>query len=202
MIAARAAIGLATVTILSAVSARAAEPVIGGPCEGCELVFSGMPDRIGPRARIAPIGEKGEPLVIEGVVRTIAGKPAADVIVYAYHTDATGIYPTGSTRHGRLRGWARTDLAGHYRFDTIRPGAYPSGDNPQHVHMHVIEPGKATYSIDEIVFDDDPLLTPSRRERAQSWRGGNCVAHPVKDDKGVWHVTRDITLGKNVPGYP
>ena len=52
------------------------------------------------------------------------GAPAAGIIVYAYQTDATGIYPRGSTRHGRLRGWVRTDEAGRYRFDTIRPGAY------------------------------------------------------------------------------
>ena len=202
MVIRRSAIVLCGLLALSAAACGAAEPVVGGPCEGCDLVFSGMPAEIGPRARIAPIGEKGDPLVIEGVVRTLAGKPAAGVIVYAYHTDTTGIYPTGPTRHGRLRGWARTDPAGHYRFDTIRPGAYPSGDNPQHVHMHVIEPGRATYSIDEIVFDDDPLLTPERQARAHDWRGGDGVGHPTKDAKGVWHVTRDITLGKNVPGYP
>ena len=32
-------------------------------------------------------------MTIEGVVRDKGGKPRADIIVYAYHTDAHGIYP-------------------------------------------------------------------------------------------------------------
>jgi protocatechuate 3,4-dioxygenase beta subunit len=176
------------------------EPIIGGPCEGCEYVFSGMPERLGSSARIAPVGEPGQPMVIEGTVRNAQGKSIAGVIVYAYHTDSGGIYPRASTRHGRLRGWARTDDKGNYRFDTIRPGAYPDRQNPEHVHMHVIEPGKGTYWIDDIHFHDDPLLTPEL-ERRQSGRGGDGLVSPERDKQGVWHVRRDIVLGRNIPGY-
>ena len=101
----------ATIVVACAVLAAAAcapaaadlEPIIGGPCEGCELVFEGIPPSPASEARIAPSDEPGEPLRIEGRVTDASGKPAAGVIVYAYHTDATGIYPRGSTRHGRLR---------------------------------------------------------------------------------------------------
>jgi protocatechuate 3,4-dioxygenase, beta subunit len=177
----------------------AAEPVIGGPCEGCELVFDGLPEQLEWQARIAPAGEPGEPLIIEGVVRSSDGAPAAGVIVYAYHTDAGGIYPRGSVRHGRLRGWARTDAGGRYRFETIRPGGYPGNSEPQHVHMHVLEPGKGTYYIDDLLFLDDPRLTPARRSR-QPERGGSGVSSPEKDSAGRWLVRRDIVLGMNVPG--
>ena len=49
----------------------------------------------------------------------------------AYQTDAAGIYTKDMTRHGHLPGWARTDQAAMYRFDTIRSGAYPA----EHIHM-------------------------------------------------------------------
>jgi protocatechuate 3,4-dioxygenase beta subunit len=30
------------------------EPIVGGPCEGCEAVFEGVPEHLVSRARIAP----------------------------------------------------------------------------------------------------------------------------------------------------
>jgi protocatechuate 3,4-dioxygenase, beta subunit len=181
--------------------AAAAEPVVGGPCEGCELVFAGMPETLRWEARIAPADEPGAPLTIEGVVTHRDGRPAAGIVVYAYHTDASGIYPGGDTRHGRLRGWALTDRDGRYRFETIRPAAYPGRTVPQHVHMHVVEPGYATYWIDSIVFSDDPLLSETDRRDARDGRGGSGLAEPVEDGSGSWTVRRDIVLGLGVPGY-
>lgn len=186
--------------LLAATSAcRSEEPVLGGACEGCEFVFVGLPSEIASQARIAPANEAGEPLRIEGVVRARDGKPAPGIIVYAYQTDAQGLYPRAETRHGRLRGWARTDGEGRYRFDSIRPASYPNSDIPQHVHMHVIEPGRGTYWIDDIVFSDDPLLTAAQRRQMLRGRGGpGGLATPVRDREGVWQVTRDITLGAGI----
>jgi protocatechuate 3,4-dioxygenase beta subunit len=67
--------------------------------------------------------------------------------------------------------------------------------------MHVIEPGRATYYIDDIVFDDDPLLTSERRRRMERGRGGAGLVSPRRDDEGVWQVGRDIELGANIAGY-
>jgi len=61
--------------------------------------------------------------------------------------------------------------------------------------MHMIEPGKATYWIDDIVFEDDPLLSA----RARRHRGGRGVVRPERDAYGTWHVRRDIALRLNVP---
>ena len=186
------------ILLLSVAMPAGNEPVIGGPCEGCQLVFSGIPKNLTWQSRIAPKDEPGEPLVIEGTVRNRQGKVVPGVVVYAYQTDAGGVYPRASTRHGRLRGWALTDGAGRYRFDTIRPGSYPTGRNPQHVHMHLIEPGKATYYIADLVFTDDPYLDVER-ERRRAQRGGDGVSTPVKDAQGVWRVRRDMVLRLNVP---
>lgn len=201
-----------------AVAARVREPVVGLPCEGCELVFEGLPATIATVARIAPANEPGEAMRIEGAVVDRQGRPAPGVIVYAYHTDAHGIYPrvenaagstnatssavAASTRHGRLRGWALTDETGRYRFDTIRPAGYPDTSIPQHVHMHVIEPGRCTYYIDELRFEDDPRLTAEERGGAEGARGGSGIVMPRRDDAGLLIATRDIVLGENIPGYP
>jgi len=193
---------LAVLSWLVVTGAWARERIIGGPCEGCENVFVGMPDEIGPVCRIAPTDEAGDAMILEGTVRSLDGKSAAGIVVYAYHTDATGIYPAAQTRHGRLRGWTRSDETGHYRFDTIRPGAYPGRTVPQHVHMHILEPGRVTYYIADIHFEDDPLLTKTERRRAATGRGGSGLVQPQRDARGVWHVQRDIVLGENVPGYP
>lgn len=183
-------------------------PIVGGPCEGCEGVFDGMPADIPSSARIAPVGEPGEPMRIEGQVVHEDGSPAPGTIVYAYHTNAGGIYPRDESRrgrpgyrHGKLRGWARADAEGRYRFDTIRPGGYPDSAMAQHVHMHVVEPGRCTYYIDSIVFEDDPRLTPAKRVQYERGRGGSGVTMPHRNADGVWIVERNITLGKKIPGY-
>ena len=107
-----------------------------------------------------------------------------------------------AVRHGRLRGWAKTDEQGRYGFKTIRPGGYPDTDMPAHVHMHVIEVGRCTYYIDDIMFEDDPRLTAEKRRQLTAGRGGNGVVQPVRNSQGVWTVVRDIHLGENIPGYP
>ena len=196
---------LAVVILVAGAGAAKHEPILNAPCDGCEWIFEGMPGSMDWSARIAPANEPGEPMQINGVVRDKAGKPVEGIIVYAYHTNAKGIYPRSTEhpdiRHGRLRGWARTNSEGRYRFDTIRPAGYPNTDIPVHVHMQVIEPGCCEYTIDEINFDDDPRLTEKKREQESHRMGGIGIVHPVRDARSVWQVTRDIVLGQGVPGY-
>ena len=50
-----------------------------------------------------------------------------NVIIYIYHTDQHGIYPTTGNetgwgkRHGFIRSWAKTGKDGKYTFYTFRP---------------------------------------------------------------------------------
>jgi protocatechuate 3,4-dioxygenase beta subunit len=182
------------------------DPWMGDCGVYCSGPYEGMPAAIPSRARIAPLSEPGEPLTIAGRVVGPDGRPRAGIIVYAYHTNRLGIYPppvparsTASDGNGQLRGWARTDVDGRYEFETIRPGSYPHTKNPQHVHMHIIEPGCGTYYIKELQFSDDPVrkqLTEEERKHQED----AAIETPRKMAQG-WEVTRDIRLGENVKGY-
>ncbi|MBC8026700.1 MAG: hypothetical protein H7Y89_11955 [Steroidobacteraceae bacterium] len=158
-----------------------------------------MPSKLSSIARIAPKSEAGVPLVIDGVVKNLLGAPCANVVVYAYHTNVEGMYPPARNRHGTLKGWALTDVQGRYRFDSIRPGAYPGRTIAEHVHMHVIEPGAGTYYVDSLHFLDDPLLTAANRATGEQ-RAGSGLVMPERRD-GFWHARRDVVLGHNIPGY-
>jgi protocatechuate 3,4-dioxygenase beta subunit len=170
-------------------------------CEGCEAIYDRSHDGLPWETTIPPAGEPGSRLVIDGRVLKADGRtPAPNVVVYAYHTNAAGVYPqpavatgTWSRRHGYLRGWARTNALGEYRFITIRPAPYQNRSDPAHIHMVVKEPGRREYWIDEIVFTDDPLVDARYRARAQN-RGGNGISTPTRDPDGTWRVRRDITL--------
>lgn len=183
-----------------------------GPCgtagNGCLGPYEAMPSSITSRGRIAPASEAGEPLTIAGRVLGPDGRPRQNVVIYAYQTDRRGVYPSvfparssASNAHGRLRGWARSDAQGRYVFETIRPGSY--GGNPEHVHMHVIEPGCATYVIDDLIFTGDPnfeRLTPEQRQGATPGMGGQGIGTLRRVGEG-WEVTRDVHLGEKIPGY-
>lgn len=180
---------------------------VGGYCEGCEAVYLGMPREIASSARIAPEGEPGEPLEMAGrVLRRDGRTPAPGVVLYLYHTDAKGVYPPApgaegfARRHGRLRGWVKTNARGEYAFQTVRPAAYPGREEPAHIHVIVLEQGVNEYYIDDYLFDDDALLTPAKRARLRG-QGGNGVVTLTKSG-GVWKGARDIVLGLNVGGYP
>jgi protocatechuate 3,4-dioxygenase beta subunit len=76
---------------------RQREPIVGLPCEGCEAVFEGLPDSLTSIFTIAPNGEPGQSMQIRGTVRDKMGKPIPGVIVYAYHTNADGLYPANDS---------------------------------------------------------------------------------------------------------
>ena len=183
---------------MCATSCRVAAQQLPLPnCEWCGAADA--PRDPAPVVRIAPSGEPGTPLEISGVVRTAEGRPLAGVLIYAYHTDARGLYPrrgdeTGNgRRHGYLRAWVRTDAQGRYGFRTIRPASYPSRPEPAHVHLTLTPPGGVEVWVDAIEFDDDPLLTPAARRRREN-RGGPGIVRPVTNAHGVQHVVRDIIL--------
>lgn len=169
-------------------------------CEGCEAVGERDAATLSSRLRLAALDEPGERMLLTGQVRTAAdGRPAAGVVVYAHHTNARGLYADGasdsewSRRHGRLRGWVRTDADGRYAFDTIKPAPYPGFTDPAHVHLFIGEPGRRPYYIDDVVFDGEFGVTPAYRAR-QPLRGGDGVVRLSRDADGRWLAVRDIRL--------
>lgn len=104
-------------------------------------------------ARIAPANEPGTPLTVNGRILQRDGRtPAANVIVFAYHTDATGVYNQRGVRGWRLRGWARTDANGRFVLRTIRPAPYPRGSEPAHIHFTLEGPGLPRRSTKDLQF--------------------------------------------------
>ena len=115
--------------------------------------------------RLAPEGEPGQPLHVSGVVVSPEGVPISGASLYAYQTDHEGYYgvkPVSNNRDPRLKVFLRSDPQGKWAFETIKPGSYPNSRVPAHIHFQVAAPGRSP-KIFEIVFDDDPLVTPEMR---------------------------------------
>ena len=109
--------------------------IVGGGCEGCEAIYESPVafENLTWIDTLPDYFEAGPKLMISGIVYKADGKtPAANVVLYVYHTDQTGHYTqkenkTGwGKRHGYIRGWMKTNLKGEYKFYTLRPAPYPS----------------------------------------------------------------------------
>jgi protocatechuate 3,4-dioxygenase beta subunit len=172
-------ITLALLTLAGSLAAPAAAPA--APADSSVLVIAG-PDEPGAR------------MVVTGRMLTRDGRPAPGERVGVYHTDASGQYGTHPTRRSyppardaRLSGWLVTDAAGRFEIRTIRPGLYPGGGTPAHIHF--IVGGSGNY---EIRFDDDPVLRRAGRHPAE---GSRVQVRPVrKDATGVQRVTVEWRL--------
>ena len=144
-------------------------------------------------SRIAPAGEPGPSLVLHGRVVKADGTPAGGTIVFAYHTDQSGLYDRAEAggHSWRLRGWAKADAAGRFTFETIRPGPYPDRRMPAHVHFTIFTPSGERYHAGEAKFEDDQFVPP--REREASRRAGDFgEVRPVRREGGKEHV--EVTL--------
>ena len=180
--------------------------VVGGPCEGCEAIYEYGSKNLSSVDTL-PLFEENDPkLKISGTVFHKDGKtPASDVIVYIYHTNREGIYPTKgdekdwARRHGFIRGWIKTGEDGKYTFYTFRPAGYPGRPDPEHIHVTVKEPKRNEYYIDAIVFEDDVRLTKKERERCEN-RGGSGIVTPTQAGS-LFNISHDIILGLNIPDY-
>lgn len=148
------------------------------------------------RIQLSGPNEPGERLVITGRVVGNDGKPCGGVVIEAHHTDAKGIYlaegAQGPNPKVAARLWGRLATAadGTYRIETIRPGGYPGGGAPAHIHVHLQAGNKEHWELLE--FADDRNLTPAMRTK--DTQGGTfATIRPVqRDDAGVWHCERDF----------
>lgn len=183
-------------------------PRIGGPFEDEELMFMDMPGIVDSKDTSPAWNGPGEPLHITGTIYQADGiTPAANVLMYYYHTNHLGLYhtenpgATNASKHGDIRGWVRTDASGRYDLFTRRPAPYPNQYLPAHIHLSVKEPElPQPYFLDDLVFDDDPLLKTSIRKKLEN-RGGSGILRLVQKNN-VWVAEHDIYLGLNIPHYP
>lgn len=182
--------------------------LVGGGCDGCELMFVGMPANISSVDSSTGWTETGQKLLVTGKVYKIDGKtPARNVIIYYWQTDNNGYYSPvkgmdeKAKRHGHIRGWVKTDENGNYSIYTIRPAPYPNGDIPAHIHTSIKEPTIETeYYIDEFNFDDVKLLTGEKRKALENRGGSGILRVLISGDLQI--AEHNIILGLNIPNYP
>lgn len=179
-----------------------------------DFTYYGIRRSPSPTDTSAGWNQNGKKILLTGTVYQRDGRtPASGVMLYYYHTNMAGQYvhqpneirsmppnELGHT-HGYIRGWIKTDSTGKYFIYTVRPGAYPTHDEPAHIHMTVKEPNAfGEYYIDDFVFDNDRLLTSSRRNKMEN-RCGSGVLRMVQSGD-LWVGERNLILGLNIPGYP
>ncbi|MEX2617205.1 MAG: protocatechuate 3,4-dioxygenase subunit beta [Alphaproteobacteria bacterium] len=114
-----------------------------------------------------PIGER---IVVAGRVVDEGGRPVPGTLLELWQANAAGRYNHDIDRHDapldpNFFGGGRcvTDADGHYRFYTIKPGAYPWGNHangwrPNHLHFSLFGPSIATRLVTQMYFPGDPLL--------------------------------------------
>jgi len=185
---------------------KTGNPLVGGPCEGCEAIYEYGTRNLTPVDTLPKYIESTPKLKITGIVYHKDGKtPAENVILYIYHTNREGIYEKlgneqgWAKRHGQIRGWVKTGKDGRYTFYTFRPASYPDRSEPEHIHITVKEPDKNEYYIDGYYFEDDPLLTPLKRNKLSN-RAGSGIVQPKRGDE-FSTVSRNLILGFNIPNY-
>ena len=126
---------------------------------------------------------KGEPLGFEGLVLTPDCRPVAGAVIDIWHCDELGRY---DNRGFRYRGHQFTDVAGGFRFETIRPKRY-GGRTP---HIHVMVQGKATRLLTTQVYFPD---FEAANARDTIFREG-LLMRLARDGEGVWRGRFDFVL--------
>jgi protocatechuate 3,4-dioxygenase beta subunit len=158
--------------------------------------------RAGPSADPSSVAlcgpdEPGERFTFSGRVLDYRGQPLSEAAVIAYHAGHDGLYnlPSSPTRVPRLRGVAITGEDGVFRFTTVRPGAYPDGSEPAHVHLEV---KSAAHHLRYVTywFEGDPLITDERR-RTVTAASETVIVELTRESGGAWTFTRDIRLEGN-----
>lgn len=189
-------------------SEKSNQATIGGGCEGCELMYVGIPDNILSESTSDGWIEGKQKLIITGKVYQLDGKtPASNVIIYYWHTDDNGLYspnsktPDKAKEHGHLRGWVKSDKDGNYKINTSRPAAYPNQDIPQHVHLSIKEPDINNEYFADLYFDDDPLYFKHKKKYGKFDRAGTEILRVVFDGN-IQIAEHNIILGLNIPNYP
>jgi protocatechuate 3,4-dioxygenase beta subunit len=131
-------------------------------------------DSVAPNENDLTCQHHGEPLgeriIVSGRVLDEDARPVPHTLVEIWQTNSAGRYLHKNDNHGAPLdpnftgcGRALTDGEGHYRFVTIKPGAYPWGNHhnawrPAHIHFSVFGPAFLTRLVTQMYFPGDALL--------------------------------------------
>ncbi len=113
---------------------------------------------------------QGERIIVAGRVLDEDGRPQPNTLLEIWQANAAGRYAHELDQHdapldSNFLGSGRcvTDENGVYKFQTIKPGAYPWPNHknawrPNHIHFSLFGPGFATRLVTQMYFPGDPLL--------------------------------------------
>jgi protocatechuate 3,4-dioxygenase, beta subunit len=114
-----------------------------------------------------PLGER---IVVHGRVLDEDGRPLGGALVEVWQANAAGRYKHQVDQHPapldpNFSGAGRclTDAEGHYRFVTVKPGAYPWGNHenawrPAHIHFSIFGRLFTQRLVTQMYFPGDPLF--------------------------------------------
>lgn len=137
-----------------------------GPVYGQDAVQPGDDDLTRQHAG-EPLGER---IIVHGRVLDEDGRPVPNALVEVWQANACGRYihvvdqhPAPIDPNFTGAGRCKTDANGHYKFVTVKPGAYPWGNHPNawrpaHIHFSMFGHSFVSRLITQMYFPGDPLL--------------------------------------------
>ena len=173
-------------------------------------------EKVGPLDHDLTRQHDGEPLgeriIVLGRVMDSDGRPVPDALMEIWQANSAGRYRHEVDNHPapldpNFSGGGRcvTDAEGRYRFVTIKPAAYPWGNDanawrPAHIHFSLFGTAFATRLITQMYFPGDPLLACRPDLQLHSRRGSEgpaCVqARPgsTRNPSGRWPTSSTSCL--------
>jgi len=112
----------------------------------------------------------GQRIIVHGHVLDSDGRPVPDTLLEVWQANTGGRYrhvndqwPAPLDPHFSGLGRCATDSDGHYRFTTIKPGAYPWKNHanawrPAHIHFSLFGRALPQRLVTQMYFPDDPLF--------------------------------------------
>jgi protocatechuate 3,4-dioxygenase beta subunit len=153
----------------------------------------------------------GQRIIVHGRVLDSDGRPVPNTLLEVWQANTGGRYrhlndqwPAPLDPHFNGMGRTATDGDGHYRFTTIKPGAYPWKNHhnawrPAHIHFSLFGQSFTQRLVTQMYFPEDPLFfqdpifnsVPDEKARA---RMISAYDHDVTTDHWALGFRFDIVL--------
>jgi protocatechuate 3,4-dioxygenase, beta subunit len=168
-----------------------------GPVYGNESVNDGDND-LTRQHKGEPLGER---IIVHGRVLDEDGRPVPDTLLEIWQANACGRYIHEVDQHPAPldpnftgAGRTATDQDGHYKFITVKPGAYPWGNHtnawrPAHIHFSVFGRSFLSRLVTQMYFPGDPLFA------------FDPIFNSVPDEAAKWRMVSSFDLDNTVPDW-
>jgi protocatechuate 3,4-dioxygenase, beta subunit len=168
-----------------------------GPVYGQDAVAEGDND-LTRQHKGEPLGER---IIVHGRVLDEDGRPVPNTLVEIWQANACGRYihvvdqhPAPLDPNFTGAGRAKTDATGHYKFITVKPGAYPWGNHhnawrPNHIHFSLFGHSFISRLVTQMYFPGDPLFP------------FDPIFHSVTDEKARNRMVSTFDLDNTIPDW-